>query len=100
VTVSPTQSASAEQSQPTIAYYAPLAGYGSEQEAQKLVNRLAHHRIDTHIKKRQGKTMKKNKAVVWYQVVTDTYTNKADLVAMVDTIKNVAHIKDIQILSC
>lgn len=81
-------------------YYAPIAGYGSEKEAQKLVVRLKNHGIATKVKERQSKTSRRNKTIVWYQVVTDTYTNKSELVAVVDMVKNIAHVKDIQILSC
>lgn len=79
-------------------YYAQLAGFGTQQAAQKLTQRLAQRGITTHVKKRPGKTPKGRKTT-WYQVVTPTYNDKEELTQITGLIQRLEHIKDIRIVN-
>lgn len=83
----------------TARYYAQLIGFGTEKAAQLFVNKLAAKGIETEIKKRTSKTVK-GRASYWYQVVTAAYSNKNDLVVLVDKIAKEENIKDASIRTC
>jgi cell division protein FtsN len=80
-------------------YYAQLIGFGTEKAAQFFVNKLAAKGIETEIKKRTSKTVK-GRVSYWYQVVTVAYSNKNDLIALVDKIAKEENIKDANIRVC
>lgn len=80
-------------------YYAQLIGFGTEKAAQLFVNKLAAKGIETEIKKRTSKTVK-GRVSYWYQVVTAAYSNKNDLVVLVDKIAKEENIKDASIRTC
>jgi cell division protein FtsN len=82
-----------------IRYYAQLIGFGTEKAAQLFVNKLAAKGIETEIKKRTSKTVK-GRPCCWYQVVTGTYSDKNDLVVLVDKIAKEENIKDASIRTC
>jgi hypothetical protein len=77
-------------------YYAQLIGFGTEKAAQLFVNKLAIKGIETEVKKRTSKTVK-GRTSYWYQVVTTTYTNKNELMVLVDKIAKEENIKDASI---
>lgn len=79
--------------------YAELIGFLTEKAAQVFVKKLAAKGIETEIKKRVSKTVK-GRTSYWYQVVTTIYSNKNDLVALVNKIIKEEHIKDVNIRHC
>jgi cell division protein FtsN len=80
-------------------FYAQIAGFGTSQAAQALVNKLAKHEIKSVVNKRQSKSGRGRK-VTWYQVVTPAYADKQKLTYETERIKQIAHIKDVRIVSC
>lgn len=79
-------------------YYAQLVGFSSQQAAQQFIKKLALRDITAHIKQRQSKTSK-GKIVYWYQVITESFTNKEELLKLVDTIKYREKLHDVRIIS-
>jgi hypothetical protein len=80
-------------------YYAQLIGFGTEKAAQVFVKKLFAKGIETELKKRMSKTAKGNTSY-WYQVVTAQYTNKDDLLHLVDKLTKEENIKDARICVC
>lgn len=80
-------------------YYAQLIGFGTEKAAQLFVKKLSTKGIETELKKRVSKTAK-GRTSYWYQVVTAAYSNKDDLVALVDKLAKEENIKDACIRVC
>lgn len=86
-------------SDPCASYYAQVIGFGTYKAAERFVSRLAQRDIKTSIKKRQSRTAS-GKIRFWYQVVTDVYTDKAELDILVHTLETTEKIKDIRIITC
>ncbi len=80
-------------------YYAQLIGFGTEKAAQLFVKKLLAKGIETEVKKRVSKTVKGNTSY-WYQVVTAQYTNKDDLLHLVDKLTKEENIKDARVCVC
>jgi preprotein translocase subunit SecA len=80
-------------------YYAQLIGFCTEKSAQKFVQKLASKGIETEIKKRKSKTAK-GKVSYWYQVVTSFYSDKDELIALVQRISQEENIKGTSIQVC
>lgn len=80
------------------AYYAQLVGFGTERAAQQFVKKLAQRDIAVYVKKRPSKTAK-GRTIYWYQVVTEAFTNKDDLMTLVDDIKRRERLHDVRIVS-
>lgn len=80
-------------------YYAQLIGFATEKAAQLFVNKLAAKGIETEIKKHSSKTAK-GKISYWYQVITTAYSNKDELIQLVDKITKEENIKDAHIRVC
>lgn len=72
-------------------------GYGQLTRAQALVNRLKQHGIVTKIITRKGRNG--NKRTVWYQVVTEPYTDLAELELLVQRLKTTERLKNIKIIT-
>lgn len=88
--------------EPTLSkerFYAQLIGFGTSRAANNFVQRMEEDGITTSIKTRKSKTSK-GKVVSWYQVVTEPYANKSELLRIVERIKEKEKIKDIQIVTC
>ena len=79
-------------------YYAQLVGFSSQQAAQQFVKKLATRDITAHIKQRPSKTAK-GRTVYWYQVITESFTNKEELLKLVDTIKHREKLHDVRIIT-
>lgn len=79
-------------------YYAQLVGFSSERTAQQFVQKLAHRDITAHIKQRSSKTAK-GRTVYWYQVITESFTNKTDLFTLVENIKRREKLHDVRIIT-
>ncbi len=80
-------------------YYAQLIGFGTEKAAQLFVKKLSAKGIETEVKKRTSKTAKGNTSY-WYQVVTAQYSNKDDLLHLVDKLTKEENIKDARVCIC
>lgn len=80
-------------------YYAQLIGFGTEKAAQLFVKKLSVKGIETEVKKRASKTAKGNTSY-WYQVVTAQYSNKDDLLHLVDKLTKEENIKDARVCIC
>lgn len=83
----------------TQRYYAQLIGFGTEKAAQLFVKKLSAKGIETEVKKRVSKTVKGHTSY-WYQVVTAAYSNKNDLMSVVDRLAKEENIKDACIRNC
>jgi cell division protein FtsN len=80
-------------------FYAQLIGFGTSRAAHNFVQRMEKEGISTHVKTRKSKTAK-GKVISWYQVVTEAYNNKAELLQLVNRIKEKENIKDTPIVTC
>lgn len=79
-------------------YYAQLVGFSSQQAAQQFVKKLALRDITAHIKQRPSKTAK-GRIVYWYQVITESFTNKEELLKLVENIKHREKLHDVRIIT-
>lgn len=79
-------------------YYAQLVGFSSARTAQQFVQKLAQRDITAHIKQRPSKTAK-GRIVHWYQVITETFTKKEDLIMLVEDIKRREKLHDVRIIT-
>lgn len=82
-----------------VQYYAELIGFGTHRAARKFADKMLQDNISVSVKKRRGKTAR-GKVIVWYQVVTENFSNKGDLIALVDDISAQERLKDVRIVSC
>lgn len=80
-------------------WYAQLIGYGKKQSALDFVSRLQKRGITVTMKTRISSTAKGKKRQ-WYQVVTESYTDRAALQALVDRVTHEEKLKGVQIRSC
>jgi cell division septation protein DedD len=79
-------------------YYAQLVGFSSEKAAQQFVKKLAQRDITAHIKQRPSKTAK-GRIVHWYQVITESFTKKEELLKLVENIKRRENLHDVRIIT-
>lgn len=77
-------------------YYAELIGFGNENAASAFVQRLQKETIPVQVKKRVSKTAR-GKQVVWYQVITDEFSDRASLLDLVKKIEQKEHLKGVNI---
>lgn len=80
-------------------YCAQLIGFGSNKAAQQFVMRLKNDGIEAITKERIS-IGNRNKKRVWYQVITQSYTNKEDLERLVAYITKKERLNGVQIVSC
>jgi len=80
-------------------YYAELIGFGTLRCANKFASKLKSQGFSVIVKRRRSKTSK-GKRIVWYQVVSEKFDNKNDLIAFVDIIKEKERLKGIRIVEC
>jgi len=80
-------------------YYAELIGFGTLRCANKFSSKLKNQGFSVQVKRRRSKTSK-GKRIVWYQVVSEKFDNKNDLIAFVDIIKAKERLKGIRIVEC
>ncbi|MEX0940652.1 MAG: hypothetical protein WDZ41_04800 [Candidatus Babeliales bacterium] len=82
-------------------YQAKLIGFGTQKAAQQFVDRLQKRGITTTIVKRISKNIQRlgnNRTIQWYQVVTKPIASKDQLEKLVDHIKTVEKIHDVQMV--
>lgn len=91
-----TEVAPCEAKENIVQYYAELVGFGTEKAATAFVKRLAKENITTIIKARTSKTAK-GKKIVWYQVVTEPFSDNALLLDLVKKLEKREHLKGVSI---
>jgi len=79
-------------------FYAELIGFGTHRAARKFADKLLAENISVSVKKRKSKTSR-GKMITWYQVVTETFSDKSDLMALVDDVSSQERLKDVRIVS-
>ncbi len=80
-------------------YYAELVGFGTKIAAQKFADQLRKKKITVLVKNRHSKTAR-GRVTTWYQVVSETFSDKNDLMAFVDDVSARKRLKDVRIVSC
>lgn len=83
----------------TQEYYGQLAGFGTARAAQQFANRLQRKEIGAMVKKRQSRSSR-GRFVSWYQVVTEKFSDKGDLEALVKRLEYEEKLKDVRIVNC
>jgi len=83
---------------PKVAYYAQLVGFGTTKKAKQFVERLEKDKIVAYVRERKSKTAR-GKVINWYQVVTDPYTDKDALIALVEKVKIKERLHDVRIVT-
>ena len=86
------------QAEPTQ-HYAQLIGFGTSRAADRFVDRLQQKNIPVKVVERHSKTAQ-GKEIIWYQVVTERFSKKDDLVVFTQKIKHEERLNDIRIVSC
>lgn len=79
-------------------YSAHLAGFQSKEKANQCMQTIVSKGLPVRVAQRSSKT-KKGKIYNWYQVVTQAYENKNDLLDHIATIRQIVKLHDIQIVS-
>jgi len=80
-------------------YYAELIGFGTARAASKFVEKMKKQGFSVALKRRRSRSSK-GKTIIWYQVITEKFDNKSDLIAFVDIIKDKERLKGVRILQC
>jgi len=87
-----------EDQEPQIVFYAQLVGFGTSKKAKQFVERLAKKGTNVHMRERMSKTAR-GKKIRWYQVVTEPYTEKNELIALVEKVKRDERLHDVRIVT-
>lgn len=77
-------------------YFAQLAGFGTEAAAQKCADQIRRKGLPVMVKEKISKSSK-GKSIKWYQVITQDYEDKQQLVNRIDKISNSVKLKDVKI---
>lgn len=77
-------------------YYAELIGFGKLQAAQLFVDKLKNKGYQVSLRKRISKSGN-GKTINWYQVITQTYSDKPALQKMLEVIKKTERLQGIKI---
>jgi|WetSurMetagenome_2_1015567.scaffolds.fasta_scaffold283597_2 hypothetical protein len=80
-------------------YYAELVGFGTRVAAQKFAEQLKKNNITVLVKSRHSKTAH-GRVMTWYQVVSETFGDKNDLLAFVDDVSSRKRLKNVRIVTC
>lgn len=80
-------------------FYAELIGFGTQRAARLFADKLLKDNVSVSVKKRKSKTAR-GKVITWYQVITGKFSDKGDLIALVDDISAQERLKDVRIVSC
>ena len=78
-------------------YHAQLVG-GTNKAITQFKSRLNKHGIEVIVKKRKGKT-NAGKQIVWHQAVTEEMNSKGELEDLVERIKKLEKLKDVNIIT-
>jgi hypothetical protein len=81
-------------------YYASLGFFYEEEIAQQCITRLHRQGIETELQKCVS-TSARGREAFWYQIVTKNFTNREELVKLVDHIRCHEHtVGDVPIFTC
>jgi len=80
-------------------FYAELIGFGTLRAANNFAEKLKKQGFSVAVRRRISRTAKK-KRITWYQVITEKFDNKSDLMAFVDIIKDKERLKGVRIVQC
>jgi len=80
-------------------FYAELIGFGTAKAANRFVDKLKKQGFSVVLRRRRSKSSK-GKTIIWYQVITEKFDNKSDLIAFVDIIKDKERLKGVRIIQC
>jgi hypothetical protein len=80
-------------------YYAQLIGFGTLRAADKFAERLQQKNFPVKVVEKHSKTAQ-GKKIIWYQVVTETFDKKDDLIVFTQKIEKEERLNDIRIVSC
>ncbi len=80
-------------------YYAQLIGFGTLHAADKFADRLQQKNFPVKVVEKHSKTAQ-GKKIIWYQVVTEYFDKKDDLIAFTRKIEKEERLNDIRIVSC
>lgn len=94
-----TQPAVTVASAPQQAYYAQLIGFGTSSAAQKFSEKLQRKNFPVCVKERHSTTAQ-GKKIIWYQVITEPFEDKDELLAAIHKIKKEEKLHDIRIITC
>lgn len=84
--------------EPTQTYYAQLVGFGTKRAADRFVARMDKHGIGVTIATKHSKTAK-GAPKTWYQAMTKTFSDKAELQQQIERIKAIEHLHDVRIIT-
>lgn len=88
-----------EEDEQEAEYFAQLVGFGTAHAAQQFVQRLSRKEIPVMVRKRQSRTAR-GRFITWYQVVTEKYSDRAELDRLVQRLKKEEKLNDVQIVTC
>lgn len=80
-------------------YKAQLIGFGTSRAAHSFADRLQNKNMPVRVHERHSKTAQ-GKEIIWYQVTTEPFSDRQELLAFVEKIKKAERLKDIRIVSC
>lgn len=80
-------------------YYAQLIGFGTLRAADRFADRLQQKNIPVRVVEKHSKTAQ-GKKIIWYQVVTENFDKKDDLIVFTQRIEKEERLNDIRIVSC
>ncbi len=79
-------------------FYAQLIGFGTSAAAHRFTQQLQKKGIAVSVKTRYSKTPK-GKQIMWYQVVTENYTNRKELEQLVEKVSRSERLTGAKIVS-
>jgi glutamyl/glutaminyl-tRNA synthetase len=74
-------------------HFAALAGFGKKSSAEGMINRLKKYKIDLELKTKVSKSASNKGTRTWYQVITKNYSDKEEVLRLVDRVVALEHIK-------
>lgn len=85
-----------EHTQPGLAYYAPLIGFGSHKAAQAYAHRLIQRGFPVELKQRTSNTAK-GRVIHWYQIITKPFASQHELEKLIAILEKQEHLTNIKI---
>ncbi|MBA3953964.1 SPOR domain-containing protein [Candidatus Dependentiae bacterium] len=84
---------------PACKYYAQLGKFSSQRVAQAYIKKLENVGCPATLIEQKSATVQGKNSRLWYQVVTPLYTKQEELKELLNQIREVAHPKDISIIT-
>ncbi len=80
----------------SVKYFAQLAGFGTESAALKCADQIRRKGLPVVVKEKISKSSR-GRSIKWYQVVTQNYDDKQQLVNRIDKVSKSVKLKDVKI---